>query len=85
MQQHQLMRGRFSRLNSIRGDECSKIPPTEVGGWFKSSLQTKNERCFREYHPPQWVDRSSSAYKRRTSAASGNTHGGGWIVQVQPT
>src|SRR6185295_12689304 len=62
------------------------IPLTAVSGSFKSSLQTKAERCFREYHPRQWVDRSSPAYRRRTSAASGNTtHGSEWIVQVQPT
>src|SRR6185369_3087009 len=62
------------------------IPPTAVGGLFKHSLQTKAERCFREYHPRQWVDRSNPAYKRRPSAASGNTtHGSGWIVQIQPT
>src|SRR6266850_7860380 len=64
------------------------MPPTEVGGSFKSSLQRNGARlassntthgsgwivqvqptkewgstCFFEYHPRQWVDRSSPAYK----------------------
>src|SRR6185295_7074583 len=43
------------------------IPPTAVGGSFKSSLQTKNERLLcQEYHPRQWVDRSRSGYMGRT-------------------
>src|SRR5947199_317472 len=39
-----------------------------------------------EYHPRQWVDRSSPAYKRGPINCFPNTtHGSGWIVQVQPT
>ncbi len=40
------------------------IPPTEVGGLFRCGLQTKAERCFPEYHPREWVDRSGAAYNR---------------------
>src|SRR5882724_13088265 len=65
---------------------ASRIPPTGVGGSFKSSLQTKAARLLLESHPREWVDRSSPAYKRRPLACFSNpTHGSGWIVQVQPT
>ena len=47
-----------------------------MGGSFKSCLHTKAVDCFFESHPRQWVDRSSSAYKRRPLTASPNpTHG----------
>jgi len=61
-----------------------KNTTTEVGGLLKSSLQTKNERCFREYHPRQWVDCLGPAYRRRTSAASGNTTHGKWVDCSRP-
>src|SRR5882724_11904080 len=39
-----------------------------------------------EYHPREWADPSSPAYKRGPLACFLNpTHGSGWIVQVQPT
>src|SRR5207244_6992668 len=63
-----------------------RIPPTAVGGSFKSSLQRDAPSLIPESHPRQWVDRSSPAYKEMPRASSPNpTHGSGWIVQVQPT
>src|SRR5207244_6992667 len=42
-----------------------RIPPTAVGGSFKSSLQRDAPSLIPESHPRQWVDRSSPAYESR--------------------
>src|SRR5215471_16671084 len=51
------------------GDGCASafraIPPTSVGGSFKPNLQRRAHSNFPEFHPRQWVDRSSAAYNQR--------------------
>jgi hypothetical protein len=37
----------------------SRIPPTAVGGWFKSFLRTQTRYEISEYHQRQLVDCSS--------------------------
>ena len=43
------------------------IPLTAVSGSFKHSLQTKAERCFREYHPrSRWIVQAQPAGEGRS-------------------
>src|SRR6185436_1734663 len=63
-----------------------RIPPTEVGGSFRSSLHGGRMPVVCESHPRKWVDRSGPAYTEAGCQSFANpTHGSGWIVQVQPT
>src|SRR5207253_2549047 len=61
-----------------------RIPPTAVGGSFKSSLQTKGLDAFFESHPRQWVDRSNPAYKRRRLDAFFESHPRQWVDRSSP-
>src|SRR6266403_2177887 len=61
-----------------------EIPPTGVGGWFRSNLHTSTHR-FLKSHPREWVDGSDPTYIRARTAFWNPTHGSGWIVQIQPT
>src|SRR2546427_482047 len=49
------------------------IPSTAVSGSFILRLPRKApiDRLLPEYHPREWVDRSSSAYKGSPTTASG--------------
>src|SRR6266481_966949 len=61
-----------------------EIPPTGVGGWFRSNLHASTHRVL-ESHPREWVDGSDPTYQRARSAFLNPTHGSGWMVQIQPT
>src|SRR5881397_2555283 len=61
-----------------------EIPPTGVGGWFRSNLHATTHR-FLKSHPREWVDGSDPTYTRPRTAFFNPTHGSGWMVQIQPT
>src|SRR6266478_4549570 len=75
--------------NTTHGRDYAKtpgIPPTAVGGSFKSRLQTNGARVVPRI-PPAAVGGSfrSSLQTKAARCFPNPTHGSGWIVQVQPT
>src|SRR2546427_648708 len=64
-----------------------QIPPTAVGGLFKSSLQRKAESGGfpNPTHGSGWIVQVQPTKEGRSRGSPNPTHGSGWMVQVQPT
>src|SRR3989442_13448436 len=62
------------------------IPPTEVGGSFRPSLQMNAVDYFlNPTHGSGWIVQVQSTQMRIVGNSWNTTHGSGWIVQAQPT
>src|SRR5262245_28879891 len=61
-----------------------RIPPTAVGGSFKSNLQQGEPTARNPTHGSGWIVQVQPT-TRRPRDSSNPTHGSGWIIQVQPT
>jgi hypothetical protein len=59
-------------------DEDSEIPPTEVGGWFRSNLHPKTETKSKS-HLRQLVDCSDPASETQGRMAFQKENRTGWI------
>src|SRR6188474_2356799 len=62
------------------------IPPTAVGGWFRSRLPLRAGVELEESHQRQLVNGSDPAYHSGLAWNSWNpTNGSWWMVQIPPT
>src|SRR6266496_2716687 len=71
----------FQILSTENWARCTKMPPTAVGGWFRSFLQ-RTGPAAQKSHPRQWVDGSDPFYRELGPLHKNATDGSGWMFQI---
>src|SRR6266700_3788503 len=76
----------FAVVNRVHDLLCEnpEIPPTGVGGLFRSNLHASTNRVL-ESHPREWGGLFRSGLHASTNRVLESTHGSGWIVQIRPS